>query len=424
LDSETAAQIGSLYIHDTAVAPTGIKERYDVLSELGRGGMGIVYKVHDRITEETVALKVLKPEIAADPGAMERFKNELRLGRRITHNNVCRTYEFSLAAGCAYITMEFVDGESLRNVIARFGGLPVRKAIQIALQICSGLREAHNQGIVHRDLKPENIMIDSSGNAKIMDFGIARLATTALTQGTVAVGTPAYMAPEQVEGKNVDARTDIYALGLVLYEMFTGRPAFVADTPVAMLVKQFSETPLPPRKIEPTIPPRIEDAIIRCLEKSPGERFPAVDNLITIFEKANREDFLQENRVVLSAPPKTSKKSKLPEEGNPHSSSIDRLVFEIEQRCPQLKKEFGSGTVNFRTPDSVIAIGVYKDGKIWTALKELGDARAARLRTALSAVNIDLPPDKVWSFWKRGREILLVHELDPVATARAIERAL
>jgi eukaryotic-like serine/threonine-protein kinase len=155
--------------------------------------MGIVYKAHDSVTRETVALKVLKPEIAADQTAMERFKNETRVARKITHKNVCRIYEFAPINGFAYISMEFVEGESLRHVLSRFAGLPLRRSIRVAHQICAGLREAHGQGIVHRDLKSENIMIDRSGDAKIMDFGIARSVNTGITQGALAIGTPAYM---------------------------------------------------------------------------------------------------------------------------------------------------------------------------------------------------------------------------------------
>src|SRR5260370_13426445 len=210
-----------------------ISERYEILLEVGCGGMGIVYKARDRLTGDFVALKILKPD-AAGQATSERFKNELRLARKVTHKNVCRIHEFNVVEDVAYISMEFVEGETLREVLARFGGLPLQKAIQIVQQICDGLREAHNQGITHRDLKPENIMIDRAGNAKIMDFGIARSVDTGITQGTVVIGTPAYMAPEQAEGKSIDARTDIYAIGLLLYELLTGRPTFNDATPVAL----------------------------------------------------------------------------------------------------------------------------------------------------------------------------------------------
>ena len=170
---EASAQAASTpHLSSTALA--ALSQRYDILDEAGHGSMGSVYKARDRETGEIVALKLLKPEIASDQAMMDRFKNELLFARKITHKNVCRVHEFNRIGGVAYTSMEFVEGENLRSVMNRFGGLPVRKATDLVLQICSGLREAHAQGIVHRDLKPENIMIDAQGNVKIMDFGIAR----------------------------------------------------------------------------------------------------------------------------------------------------------------------------------------------------------------------------------------------------------
>lgn len=263
----------------SSMSLAALSQRYDILAEAGHGSMGNVYKARDRETGETVALKLLKPEIASDQAMMERFKNELLFARKITHKNVCRVHDFNRIGGLAYTSMEFVEGESLRSVMNRFGGLPVRKAIGVAMQICSGLKEAHAQGIVHRDLKPENVMIDASGNVKIMDFGIARSMEAGTRLTGSMVGTPAYMAPEQVGGKAIDYRTDIYSLGLMLYEMFTGTPAFTADTPVAVALKQLRETPPPPHEVEPTIPVAIERAILKCLEKEPAKRFQSVAEL-------------------------------------------------------------------------------------------------------------------------------------------------
>jgi len=258
---------------------TVLSQRYEILAEAGHGSMGNVYKARDRETREVVALKLLKPEIASDQTMVERFKNELLFARKITHKNVCRVHEFNRIGPIAYTSMEFVEGESLRSVLNRFGGLPPRKAIDITNQICSGLKEAHAQGIVHRDLKPENVMIDSQGNVKIMDFGIARSmeAVTRLTGSMV--GTPAYMAPEQVGGKSVDYRTDIYSLGLIMYEVFTGAQAFQAENAVAVALKQMRESPVPPHEIEPMVPVPIERAILKCLEKEPGKRFQSVAEL-------------------------------------------------------------------------------------------------------------------------------------------------
>ncbi|MHB8753705.1 MAG: protein kinase domain-containing protein [Candidatus Acidiferrales bacterium] len=256
-----------------------LSQRYDILGEAGHGNMGNVYKARDRETGETVALKLIKPEIASDQGMMERFKNELLFARKITHKNVCRVYDFNRIGGIAYTSMEYVEGESLRSVLNRFGGLPLRKGIDLALQICSGLKEAHAQGIVHRDLKPENVMIDAQGKLKIMDFGIARSMEASSRLTGAMVGTPAYMAPEQVAGKPVDYRTDIYSLGLMLYEMFTGSQTFHADTPVAVALKQMREEPVAPHDIDPTIPVFIERAILKCLEKDPARRYQSVAEL-------------------------------------------------------------------------------------------------------------------------------------------------
>ena len=265
----------------TTASLSALSQRYDILGEAGHGNMGNVYKARDRETGETVALKLIKQEIASDQGMMERFKNELLFARKITHKNVCRVYDFNRIGGISYTSMEYVEGESLRSVLNRFGGLPLRKGIDLALQICSGLKEAHAQGIVHRDLKPENVMIDEQGNLKIMDFGIARSMEAATHLTGAMVGTPAYMAPEQVAGKPVDYRTDIYSLGLILYEMFTGSQTFHADTPVAVALKQMREEPVAPHEIDPAIPVFIERAILKCLQKDPGKRYQSVAELQT-----------------------------------------------------------------------------------------------------------------------------------------------
>ncbi|HKV49080.1 MAG TPA: serine/threonine-protein kinase [Candidatus Acidoferrales bacterium] len=286
---DTASQgapvnLAALHLSSAAIAALG--QRYDVLDAAGHGSMGNVYKARDRETGEVVALKLLKPEIASDQQMMDRFKNELLFARKITHKNICRVHEFNRLGGIAYTSMEFIEGESLRSVLTRFGAMSLRKGIDLAQQMCSGLKEAHAQGIVHRDLKPENVMIDLRGNVKIMDFGIAR-SMESLTRMTGAmVGTPAYMAPEQVAGKPVDYRTDIYSLGLILYEVFTGTQAFTADNAVAVAMKQLNDSPVPPREIEPGIPVPIERAILRCLEKEPGKRFQSIAEMEKVFSSS------------------------------------------------------------------------------------------------------------------------------------------
>jgi formylglycine-generating enzyme required for sulfatase activity/class 3 adenylate cyclase/predicted Ser/Thr protein kinase len=251
-------------------------ERYEILARLGVGGMGLVFKARDRETGEIVALKVLKSEIADQPALMEAFKNELRIARKITHKNVCRIYDFNRTDGISFITMEFVEGESLRGVLNRFRALSTRTGLKIAEQICDALREAHAQGVVHRDLKPENLMIDGSGNVKLMDFGLAHLVAESSTS---AAGTPSYMAPEQAQGSPLDQRCDIYTFGLILFEMFTGSAAFTGDTPMAVALKQIQDVPANPRSVQETIPDHVAMAILRCLEKDPAKRFQSVGEL-------------------------------------------------------------------------------------------------------------------------------------------------
>jgi serine/threonine protein kinase len=272
--------------------------RYDLLDKLGSGGMGIVYKARDRETGEVLALKVLKSTLTEDPALMERFRNELRLARRITHHNVCRIYDFNRIDDSAFISMEFVDGNSLRELLNRPGKLEVPQVLGIARQICAGLGEAHTQGIVHRDLKPENVMLDRFGGVKLMDFGIARSLDTLSTATGSFLGTPAYMAPEQAEGKPVDRRSDIYALGLVLYEMFTGQAAFSGDTPLAVALKQIRETPPSPRNLQPGLPAHVEYVILKCLCKDPAKRFQAVEEV----EAALAEGATSDEREPLPAP--------------------------------------------------------------------------------------------------------------------------
>ena len=259
-----------------------IAARYEVVSELGRGGMGMVLKVRDRETGDIVALKLLHPEIAANKEWEQRFKDELLLARKITHKNVCRVYELLRFGDTAAIAMEFVEGETLRQVMRRFSGLSLYKSIEVVKEICGGLREAHAQGVVHRDLKPENVIIDWSGSVHIMDFGLARSAasmTASSAESRGITGTPEYMSPEQASGKHADARSDIYALGLILYELLTRRTPFQADSAMVVALKHINEPPPAPRDIDPTIPHYVERAILRCLEKNPAKRYQKVEEL-------------------------------------------------------------------------------------------------------------------------------------------------
>jgi tetratricopeptide (TPR) repeat protein/predicted Ser/Thr protein kinase len=256
--------------------------RYQVIEELGRGGMGRVYKALDSEIKDKVALKVLKPEIASDGETIARFRNELRLARRISHKNVCRMYDLNHEQGTQFITMEYVEGENLKSLMRRMGPFSVGKAASVARQVCEGLAEAHRLGVVHRDLKPQNIMIDNEGNVRIMDFGIARsLKGKGITDTRVMIGTPEYMSPEQVEGAEVDGRADIYALGIILYELLTGKVPFEGDTALSVALKQKTELPRDPRGLNPQVPEAFSSLILRCLEKDKAKRYGNVEALIS-----------------------------------------------------------------------------------------------------------------------------------------------
>jgi serine/threonine protein kinase len=283
---DAAAGQHALATPGSGAEPPAIPLRFKILCEIGNGGMGVVYKVRDLETGEIVALKLLKPHIASDPQMREELRKEVCLARKVTHNNVCRIHEFYRSDAASCISMEFVDGETLLSKLRRVGAFSVRDSIEITRQICAGLREAHARGIVHRDLKPANIMIDQSGVVKIMDFGIARLCQENDHATRTIVGTPEYMAPEQIELKAMGPRTDIYSVGLLLYEMVTGTQAFSGDSIIAVALKQIRESPKRPSEIVSTLSPGLEAVILKCLRKNCDSRFQSIDQLETALCKA------------------------------------------------------------------------------------------------------------------------------------------
>ena len=274
---------------------TVLAGRYEIVEELGRGGMGNVYRVVDKKLNEEIALKILHPVIAADEKTIERFKNELKFARKIVHKNVCQMYDLSEEEGTPYITMEYVPGEDLKGMIRMMGQLSLGRALSIAKQVCQGLEEAHNLGIVHRDLKPRNIMIDKRGNARIMDFGIARsIRASGITGDGIMVGTPEYMSPEQVKGEKVDQRSDIYAMGVILFEMVTGKVPFEGDTSLSIALKHKTELPPNPQEYNALIPEELSQVILKCMEKEKEKRYQSAKELLLELSKIEREISIEE----------------------------------------------------------------------------------------------------------------------------------
>jgi serine/threonine-protein kinase len=272
----------------TGISPGALLgARFEILSVLGAGGMGIVYKARDRELDDLVALKMLKRDLWGDRNQLDRLKSELKLARKITHPNVLRTYDFGEMDGIPFISMEFVRGVTLRYMLDQTRRLPYSAGLRLAKQLCAGLAAAHSVGVLHRDIKPENLILEPTGNAKLMDFGIARpidRMAPGQTQAGFIVGTPQYLAPEILKGQEADPRADIYSCGIVLYELFAGVLPFDGPTAMDIMFKQMREEPAAPSTRWREIPPALETAILRCLKKDPGERYRSVAELLSDLE--------------------------------------------------------------------------------------------------------------------------------------------
>lgn len=252
-----------------------LAKRYHVKEIIGSGGMGTVFRALDAELDEVVAIKTLKPDILSqDASALERFKGEIRLARRISHRNVVRTHDLGEVDGMYFISMEYVEGKSLKELIRSRGRLPASATLTIGKQLLRALEVAHEQGVIHRDIKPQNVAVTPDGVLKVMDFGIARLAKRShgVTEAGMIVGTPEYMAPEQLLGDDVDARADLYAAGVVLYECLTGAVPFTADSPITLITKVLEETPRSPRAVSADIPAPLADLVLRALDKDRAKR--------------------------------------------------------------------------------------------------------------------------------------------------------
>ena len=264
--------------------------RYRVEHELGRGGMAKVYRGEDTVLGRTVAIKVLAPQYADDPNFVTRFRREAQAAARLSNQHVVSVFDTGSDDGVHFIVMEFVEGRTLAEFLTGGGRIMPERAIDIAIDVCRALEAAHAQGVVHRDIKPGNIMLNAAGEVKVTDFGIARVVTTAETvaQTAAVLGTASYLSPEQAQGQPVDGRSDLYSLGCVLYEMVTGRPPFLGDSPVAVASKQVLEQPVPPSRLNRDVSPDLDAVILRALAKNADNRYQSAEEFRHDLERVRR----------------------------------------------------------------------------------------------------------------------------------------
>ncbi len=268
---------------------TIVDGRYRALKRLGSGGMAEVWCAEDEVLGRRVALKLMGGRFAEDPDFRERFRREAQAAAGLTHPNIVGVFDRSEWDGTPYIAMELVDGQTLKELVAERGPLPPNVAVGLTEQILRALGYAHRRGLVHRDIKPQNVIVDPEGQAKVADFGIARAAnSTEMTQTGAIVGTVQYLSPEQAEGHPVDARSDLYSTGIVLYELLTGHPPFDGEAPISVALKQINERPVPPGQMRPGIPPALEAVVMRSLEKDPALRYQSAEDFIAALEQARR----------------------------------------------------------------------------------------------------------------------------------------
>ena len=264
---------------EPVTTPRVFSNRYELTHLIARGGMAQVYRAHDRLLDRPVALKVLFPELSVDRAFVERFRREAQAAANLSHPNIVPVYDWGEDNGAYFIVMEFIDGRALSAVLRESGSLPAHDVASIGANVAAALSFAHRHGVVHRDVKPGNVLIMADGGVKVTDFGIARAMNTeeSLTQTGAVMGTAAYFSPEQAEGQGVDSRSDIYSLGVVLYEMSTGKPPFTGDSPVAVASKHVRDHPVMPREVNPAVPVELEAVIMKAMAKSPDDRYATAD---------------------------------------------------------------------------------------------------------------------------------------------------
>jgi eukaryotic-like serine/threonine-protein kinase len=286
-DKRVAATETYVEMMERLAPDTRVAGRYRIVSIAGVGGMGVVYRARDEELGVDAAIKVLRRDLGSDPRVIERFRGELVLARQVSHKNVVRLHDIGEHEGIRFLTMDYVEGRSLREILENDGPFPLDRAVSIVRQVAEGLAAAHEKGIVHRDLKPGNILIDADGNAFITDFGVARsLEKSGITRAGAIVGTPDYLSPEQVSGDPVDGRTDLYALGIVFYEMLSGRLPFSGESQAEMLAQRIAGRPRDLKEAGVSAPAWVRGVLRRCLERSPARRYQSARELIEDLDSA------------------------------------------------------------------------------------------------------------------------------------------
>jgi eukaryotic-like serine/threonine-protein kinase len=309
-------------------SPQRIAGRYEILGLLGTGGMGSVYRVRDVELDEVVALKMLRRDLADSPGMLDRFRQEVKLARRVTHRNVARTFDFGDHEGEKFLTMECVDGESLHNMLARIGPMPAQQVVGIGCALCDGLAAAHAAGVVHRDLKPENVMLDKGGRVVITDFGIARASSTSAVQTSgFILGSPAYMSPEQLTGESeIDARADIYALGMILFEILTQRRAWPGSAAIAAAMARLRSPPPDPRSVRTDVPAPVAEVVVRCMQIRREDRYASA-------AEVHRALLLARSRVSMC--PQAPMPTPVATATNSQQSTADQSVTQVTLPPPE-----------------------------------------------------------------------------------------
>ncbi|MEL7634934.1 MULTISPECIES: Stk1 family PASTA domain-containing Ser/Thr kinase [Sporomusa] len=273
-----------------------LDDRYTILERIGGGGMADVYRAHDKLLDRSVAVKVLRSQFTDDEEFVSRFRREAQAAARLSHPNIVNIYDVGLDEQAYYIIMEYISGETLKDKIEREAPLPVETAVRIAIEIAEALEHAHQNNLVHCDIKPHNILVTRSGRIKVTDFGIARAVTSStMTNSGTIIGSVHYFSPEQAKGSAVGAKSDIYSLGIVLYEMLTGHVPFAGESPISIALKHIQEDPKPPRELNPEIPPLVEAIIMKAIHKDPAARFSDIGEMIADFTMA--QNYLSDDRT-------------------------------------------------------------------------------------------------------------------------------